>query len=302
MPFKAQVILDSVGPSGQTLTTSVLQYPRFIHAEFMTHREFSRNASSSRAIPVKKVIEQVRNDPAMPVHWGANQAGMQAGGEISYHLKEEAIGTWIDAAYKAADAAETLMELGLHKQVANRLLEPFQWMHVVVTTVKHSNFDGLRDHTDADPNIQLLAQVWKKERSMSRAQKLDIGEWHLPFIDPQDRLAATQLCQEGRITRDMPKNSEIDEVLKKISAARCARVSYLNHEGKRPSIEEDIKLFERLVTAEIIHASPTEHQATPDILYYDDAYMCNAFENPGLHGNLPGWIQFRKTLKNEYIR
>lgn len=302
MPFKAQVITDSIGPEGQTLTTSVLQYPRLIHAEFMTHREFSRNASSSRAIPVAKVIDQVRNDPAMPVHWGKNQPGMQAHEEVDPSTIEEMKELWIKSAWAAADIAEQMMDAGLHKQVANRILEPYQWMHVVVTTTSHTNFDGLRAHVDADPNIHHLADLWIGARQQSQPQQLYHGQWHLPFIDADDWATAQNYCQVDRITRDMPGYHEVVEVLKKVSAARCARVSYLNHEGKRPDLLEDLRLFDRLVRSEIIHASPTEHQATPDMMVLPST--CSLVEDwqaRPLHGNLPGWVQHRKLLPNEYI-
>jgi len=133
----AKVIEDSVAESnGVRLTTLQLQYPRFIHAEFMTHRVFSRNASSSRAIPVAKVIEQVRTDPAMPIHWGKNQPGMQANEELQGDERAQAIRQWKLAAERAADCANIMNTLGVHKQVANRLLEPFQYMHVIVTATE----------------------------------------------------------------------------------------------------------------------------------------------------------------------
>ena len=301
MPFAAQVITDSIGHEGQHLQTSVLQYPRLIHAEFMTHREFSRNASSSRAIPVAKVIKQVRDDPAMPVHWGKNQPGMQAHEELDPFVIEEMKELWIKSAWAAADIAEQMMDAGLHKQVANRILEPYQWMHVVVTTASNTNFDGLRRHGDADPNILLLAELWHGSQQQSHARQLYAGDWHLPFIDEDDWGTAQRYCQVDRITRDMPGKHEVIAVLKKVSAARCARVSYLNHEGKRPDLLEDLKLFDRLVRSEIIHASPTEHQATPDSKVLTGCSMVPDWQMKPLHGNLPGWIQHRKQLPNEYI-
>lgn len=305
MGFAAKVILDSVGPAGQRLTTSQLTYPRFIHAEFMTHREFSRNASSSRAIPVAKMIEQVRTSPAMPIHWGANQPGMQARVEVSEDKKAELIYQWQEAAYRAADIAATMAAFGVHKQVANRLLEPFQWMHVIVTTASHTNFDGLRLHPDADPNIHHLAQVWKKARDESRPKLLRAGEWHLPYITGDDVIHAIRHLKRGRITRDEPSDEQVNHLLVQISAARCARVSYLTHDGQQPTIEKDLELYERLAGSQPIHASPLEHQATPDSFGgYDEHGNPNPeyhWANPELHGNLPGWQQFRKMHDGEYI-
>lgn len=303
MGFKAEVIAKSIGPAGQLLETTALRYPRIIHAEFMTHREFSRNASSSRAIPVAKVIEQVRNDPAMPVHWGTNKPGMQAGVELEGPERIQAIELWLKAAEEAANTAERMMDMGLHKQVANRILEPFQWMHTLVTTVSKSNWNGLRLHPDADPTIYELARVWDVASRAAIPSHLGLGDWHLPYVGEDDRQAAYNHLKVGRITRDEPWDHQILAVLKMVSAARCARVSYLNHMGRVTTIEEDIDLYKRLVRSEIIHASPTEHQATPDYQIGPDMVEPRPrWSQSYLHGNLPGWIQHRKQLDREYIR
>ena len=149
--IEAKVILDSVSPAGKRITTLQLKYHRFIHSEFMTHRAFSRNSMSSRAVPVAKMIEQVRNDPAMPVHWGKNQPGMQARDDLTGEALINAQMAWRGAAAKAADSAQLMMDNGLAKQVANRILEPFQWMHTVVTATEWDNFFALRCHPDAQP-------------------------------------------------------------------------------------------------------------------------------------------------------
>lgn len=301
MGFAAKVILDSVGPDGQRLTTSQLTYPRFIHAEFMTHREFSRNASSSRAIPVAKMIEQVRTNPAMPIHWGANQPGMQAHAELSLGGIEMAKRAWWEAALEAVENAEVMNKLGLHKQVVNRVLEPYQWMHVIVTTVSHTNFDGLRRHADAQPEIKHLADIWAEARDKSTPQQLAHGEWHLPYITQADVENVVSYLLRGRITRDMPSMEQRFHMLAQVSAARCARVSYLTHDGQTPTIEKDLELYDRLAGSQPIHASPLEHQATPDQLVYDE-YSDQKWQKGYLHGNLIGWQQFRKLHDGEYIR
>jgi thymidylate synthase ThyX len=78
--ISAKIIADSISESeyGDRITTFELEYPRFIHGELMTHRLFSRNAASSRAIPINKMMDQVLTAPAMPVEWGLNKSGMQA--------------------------------------------------------------------------------------------------------------------------------------------------------------------------------------------------------------------------------
>ncbi len=271
----AKVVEDSVASAhGVRLVTLQLRYPRFIHAEFMTHRVFSRNASSSRAIPVTKVIEQVMNEPAMPTHWGLNQPGMQAAGEATEMIRRSAIDVWLDAAYNAAMSAEKLRGLGLHKQVANRLLEPFQFMQVVVTSTHWDNFFALREHSAAEPHMQDLARAIKAAMAASTPVKrpndrLHADAWHLPYITPEER---------GRFGWQ-PYD------LAKFSAARCARVSYLNHDGTTPDVQKDLELFERLAGSTPKHASPLEHQAYP-----------LATGSSGSR-NFRGWRQFRQAVE-----
>ena len=272
MTISAKIIKDSISEKNNRLTTMQLCYPRFIHSEFMTHRVFSRNASSSRAIPVAKMIEQVRTNPAMPIHWGANQPGMQANGEIENI--EQAKELWLVAANTAANSAKEMMAIGLHKQVANRILEPFQRIHVIVTATEWNNFFELRIHPDAQPEIHELAQQMKAAMDASVPNLLKEGEWHLPYITDTDR-------------NDIRAMGLSSSVLRKLSAARCARVSYLTHDGQEPDIDKDLALYARLITMKPAHASPIEHQAMPD----------NSEKYTHLHGNFTGWIQFRKLVE-----
>lgn len=241
--------------------TFELNYPRFIHAELMTHRVFSRNAASSRAIPIEKLIAQVRENPAMPVHWGANQKGMQAAGEVDDI--ENAKLWWRNAANTAADQAEFLAHIGLHKQVVNRVLEPFVWMRTIVTTTDLENWFELRNHKDAQPEIKRLAECMWQIVIDAVPQDLAPDQWHLPYLleAEQGDKRSGSLCR--------------------ISAARCARVSYLTHEGREPNEDADIALFNRLVGSKPLHASPLEHQAQPG---RDKAFW----------GNFHGWEQYRK--------
>lgn len=264
--MQAKIIADSISPSGVRLTTMQLKFHRFILPEFNTHRQFSRNFSSSRAIPVTKMIEQVRNDPAIPVEWGKNQQGMQAHTQFKDPwdiggCKE----MWLQAANQAADKAEQMSKFGLHKQIANRILEPFQWVHGVVTATEWDNFFALRDHPDAQPEIRELAKLMKAAYSASQPHKLSIGQWHLPYITEDDR----HLTIEDQ---------------KKVSAARCCRVSYMKHDGFRAELSEDIQLHDRLVTANPPHMSPVEHQA-----------QCS--DGNGWSGNFRQWRQYRKELE-----
>lgn len=265
--IKAEILLDSVSKSGVRLTTFVLTYPRFIHSEIMTHRVFSRNAASSRAIPVKKMIEDIRKEPAMPVYWGKNQSGMQAKEELDESTKDAAKQIWLDACEGAIANAEKLMALGLHKQIANRILETWFHMRTVVTASEFLNFYGLRRHPDAQPEFKALADCMWNAHEASTPQVKSTGEWHLPFV------------------RDDEWWMDLD-LLKKISVARCCRVSYLNLDGTNPDIEKDINLHTKLV--ESGHMSPFEHAAccTGDRQYY---------------GNFRGWKQYRKYIPNEDV-
>ena len=272
MTISAKVIADSISLQGCRLTTMQLRYPRFIHSEFMTHRVFSRNASSSRAIPVAKMIAQVRDEPAMPVHWGKNQPGMQAFEELNADGRQDAMDRWMWAAGQAADAAEGMMNAGIHKQVANRILEPFLHISVIVTATEWANFYALRNHPDAQPEIRELAKAMLSAHLLSKPISREHGwgaaNWHLPYVTEEEH------------------NTLAVELLPKISAARCARVSYLTHDGHAPSCEEDLKLFERLVGSKPLHASPIEHQAIP---------AGNSFAQSR---NFRGWTQHREIFEN----
>lgn len=311
--IKATVIADSVHhTTGTRITTFELVYPRFIHSEFMTHRVFNRNASSSRAIPTSKFIEQVRNEPVMPSHWGKNQKGMQAFEELSEDQRSDAIFIWNQAASSAATYAEMLRRGQVHKQIVNRILEPFTHIRVVVTSTSWANFYGLRDHEDAQPEIRELAQAMRKAHNESVPSKLMQGHWHMPYITDNDLYVAYDFCKHQRITRDEPSDAEVYGLLLKVSAARCARASYNNFEGRPSTIEEDLGLFAKLVENQPIHASPTEHQATP--MLFGDKFINN--QNPltweqGVtsmdregklySGNLLDFIQFRKLIPGETI-
>jgi hypothetical protein len=268
MNIEATVVADSIAPNGIRLSTLCLKYPRFIHAEFMTHRVFSRNASSSRAIPVSKVLAQVWNDPAMPVYWGANQAGMQAATELTGSSQKVAQILWRTSGKFMCSVAWLMIKCNLHKQIANRILEPWQRIHVVVTATEWNNFFLLRDHPAAQPEIRELAQKVKKAMEDSYPVDIERGDWHLPYITQEEKT----------------KYSSSD--LLKMSTARCARVSYLTHEGKQTTLEDDIKLHQRLVGAEPRHSSPAEHQATP--------LPSNKFSK-----NFKGWYQYRAALEDQ---
>ena len=264
--MEARIIEDSINSKGCRLTTFQLKYHRYIHGELMTHRVFSRNASSSRAIPVMTMLKQVWNDPAIPVQWGANKSGMQSSTLLSPFKSFIAKFIWKFAGKVACVFAYSLMKVGLHKQWGNRLLEPWQFIHVIVSATEYENFWQLRCHKDAQPEIQMLANKMKVCYDESIPKQLKFGEWHLPYITSQEKSIFSK------------------ENCKKMSTARCCRVSYLKHNGESPSYEDDIKLYNRLVGSVPVHASPAEHPA------------CN-MENETFHANLKGWYQHRREIE-----
>lgn len=240
--IECQVIADSV--MGCTRITSVqVKYPRFILPQLNTHRVFSRSTASSRAVPTAKLIEMIRNEPVVPVHWGQNQAGMVAENKLSMGRAAAAEAVWKEAAYSAANTAQLLADIGVHKQVVNRILEPFMWAETIITATEWDNFFKLRIADDAQPEIQALAKAIKK--AMDESVPVERA-FHLPYLR-DDELDETRWTYAQRA---------------KISAARCARVSYLNHNKQMPSVDEDFALADRLIEAG--HMSPFDHQAMFD--------------------------------------
>lgn len=237
--IECQVIADSI-MGGTRITSVQVKYPRFILPQLNTHRVFSRSTASSRAVPTAKLIDMVRNNPVIPVHWGQNQAGMVAENEMDEARITAAKTVWLEAANTAANIAQELAEIGVHKQVVNRILEPFMWAETIITATEWDNFFRLRLADDAQPEIQALAKAIHKAMAESDPEQ---RVFHLPYLR-EDELDNTRWTYSQKA---------------KISAARCARVSYLNHNKQKPSVEEDFKLAERLIEAG--HMSPFDHQA-----------------------------------------
>lgn len=250
--ISAKVIADTIH-KGHRITSLQLVMPRFILAQFNTHRSFSRSTTSSRAIPTAKLLDMVRTEYAHPVFWGKNQAGMQASEELEESIKQLALNEWRIAALNAANSAEKLLELGVHKQIANRVLEPFMWAETIVTATEWDNFFNLRLHEDSQPEIQELARCMKEALDNSEPKNSTV---HLPYITFEEMEDFVQ----GLLTSDSESiNIELYKYFAPISAARCARVSYLNHDQSKPDIQKDLVTAEKLISAG--HWSPFEHQA-----------------------------------------
>jgi len=296
MTISAKIIADSINPQGVRITTLELEYPRFIHAELMTHRVFSRNSASSRAIPVNKMLETITLNPAKPIHWGKNEAGMQANQELDTNAKIMANALWDTAKINAVKISDKMHQTGVHKQIANRITEPFQHMKVVVTSTEWNNWDWLRYHPDAQPEIKRLAEVMLEAVKESTSLNLKVGEWHVPYYGEGYWKHGDSCSVEDALT---------------ISASCCAQVSYRLLDD---SIEKARMVYKRLVESSPVHASPFEHQASPIIKRDGSLNLKNDIDSwqEGVtqmdrdgnlwSGNFQGWIQHRQLIPNNVKR
>lgn len=308
MTITAKIIAHSIAPNGQMIVTWELEYQRFIHGEFMTHRLFSRNAASSRAIPVSTIIAQVNDNPAMPIHFGRNQSGMQAAEELSPVLQVGVKWAWRMAAKAAVKWAETMVKLGLHKQATNRILEPFQTMKTVMTATCMDNFFWLRNHPDAQPEIRELARLMWEALQASTPNKLRPGEWHMPYVHICQDVYTPEYTEYWDSAEQNFKYT-LEEALQ-VSSSCCAQVSYRKLDD---TLEKAQMVYKRLVDSEPVHASPFEHQATPMEFpqageYEDDVSIEVVLHQKGVthidktykawSGNFISWIQHRQLIPN----
>lgn len=323
MSISSTIIADSLNSCGNRLTTFILEMPRYVLAEINTHRTFSKNAASSRAIPVEKMIQQVIDNPVIPIKFGKNQPGMKANEELDDTIKnnyfvtekkyddlelvdyceglffnvygitqkEHAKRVWLEARDQAVDKVRLLNNIGLHKEIANRILEPWFHIKIILSGTDFENFFALRAHDDATPDLRALAYKMLEEYNKSTPKLLNEGEWHIPFGDKidEERLSGLLMKIDKKFEWDQPDEDHILQNYKlMISAARCARISYLNFEGK-DDYEADIKLCEKLFSNIPRHLSPAEHCAM-------------ALDKPERIGNFIGFKQFRKFFIDENLK
>lgn len=285
--MKAEVIADSISyPAGDRLTTMVVSFPRYVLAQINTHRVFSRSSASSRAIPVSKTLNTVREAPVLPVEWPREQPGMQGGLDLDNVDQSLAENFWLNTHKAVVNEVDryfetlksvypnlterTLKEHTLHKSVVNRVLEPWMMHTAIITSTEWDNFFEQRCSPHAQPEIRVPAEMMRDALNNSTPTEIKSDEFHLPFVD-------YETYESIHIKYD--PGMDLIKYLIAVSVARCARVSYLNHDGVR-SIEDDIKLFNRLVTADPPHWAPLEHVATP----------ANTTDTLG---NFDGWNQVR---------
>ena len=296
--ISATIIQDSINKFGKRIITYELEYHRYIHAEFMTHRLFSRNAASSRAIPVDKMHQNILDKPATPIVWQKNQAGMQSNVSLEGSELKKAMDCWEYAIKDAIYCSKSLLEAGLHKQWANRPTEAFQMMKTVMTTTEEANWVELRNHTDAQPEIHELARCMLEAKEISKPFILQQDEWHVPYVErTRDHLNGPV------VYRDSTGCALSAESAIMISASCCAQVSYRKSDDTYSKAQA---IFDKLIKSKPQHASPIEHQATP---MREDVAVFNfnpiGWEKGVTHvnkygqfgsGNFYGWVQYRQLL------
>ncbi len=286
---EAKVIADSISIIGHRVTTFEVTMHRFVLAEFNTHRVFSRNSASSRAIPVKKRMEEFLKYPAFPLTLPSEKPGMQGGVELENEWRDDARWFLENIHNDVATAVRNYIEdhpepeTRLHKSVLARYIEPFLWHRVIVTATDWDGFFNQRISPLAQPEIHYPAQMMLEAYEASTPVQKRDGEWHLPYTTDWDK-------------------KEFDEMeLIKLSAARCARVSYLTHDGEHDP-EKDMKLWDRLVESDPPHASPLEHPCRADLINVRTAEWVTLDGTEAVSkdlpylGNLLGWIQARHLV------
>lgn len=295
----AKIIADSESDDGNRMTTMEIEYPRFILAELNTHRMLSKNSASSRAIPVRAMHKHIRENTAAPVSWGINQPGMKAREDLVGADLSWAKYTWSKARDSAIDYAQQLADLSIHKQITNRITEPWMLMKTVISGTEWANFFWLRNHPDAQPEIQVLASKMKHAMDESNPEYITYNEWHLPYVrSVRNRYGTLEyLDTENNLM------SLVDARV--VSASCCAQVSYRKSDD---SLEKAQRVFAQLIESVPAHASPIEHQATPMPYEVMCAYEPETWVDGVTHvsangdlwsGNLRGWVQFRKLIPTE---
>lgn len=292
--ISAKVIAKSINENGTVITTFELDYPRYIHAEVMTHRVFSRNAQSSRAVPVANTL-QINQDFVRPIVYGANIPGMSSKESLQGFELAQVAGIWEAEAKHAFEVSKQLADLGLHKQWANRITEPYSKIKVVLTTTEKDNFYWLRiDEDAAQPEIVELAQRMKEADEAVLPVKLDKGMWHLPYVEFAYNIEVDDNVSQIFIDSNEKRLKLKDAI--KISASCCAQVSYRRLDD---SLEKALSIYDKLFSGPKPHLSPTEHQAKVGSKHMD-------FRTKGIthidrngtawSGNLRDYIQYRQLL------
>lgn len=279
--ISAEIVADSINLNGNRLTTMLITFPRIILPEFNTHRMISKNTSSSRAIPFRKKLAEVENNPFIPLSFQKDHKGMQGTEYMDYDV---AVDLWLNTRDSAVKEAKALSEAGMTKQLVNRTIEAYTWTTMLVSGTEWENFFALRKHKDAEIHIQELASKMLEAMNDSTPIKIENG-WHIPFGDKIDlREAWDAYIFITSKDRTLPVVQTDEELKAWISCARAARLSYETFDNEI-NYEKDLTLAFNLALSG--HWSAFEHTS----LTHKDMV--------DFHGNLKGWMQFRKSFQNE---
>ncbi len=267
----------------------------------MTHAMLNKNAASSRAIPIEKMISDVRHNPVVPARWGRNQKGMQSDNWLNTEESERATNRWLYILEGVIKGVEGLDEEDhVHKQWANRPLEAWMHMTTLITGTEWPNFFNLRAHPDAHPDLQQLAYRALHCYDKHVPNPLGWGEWHVPFGDR------------------MPDGLSAEDQIK-VATARAARLSYMTFENEI-NVAKDLELHDRLLASK--HLSPFGHPAkaesskpaewgelvefanNDDLATREREYLQDLISRLDKNvkrdqGNLRGWTPYRKQFAGE---
>lgn len=283
--YSAEILADSIANTVR-ITTIAVTFPRIILAEQNTHRMLSRNTASSRAIPVKTRCDYIEANPFVPEAFGKNQKGMQSDELLDPEANAKAEAIWREALADSLKHARRLAEVGVHKQYANRLTEPFSWVTQIVTATEWDNYFALRCHKDAQPEIQVAANLMREAMDKSKPVNLIEGQWHLPLVSEADHAAVAEYTGTNKVL-----DHAFTNVLVRLSSARCAAVSYEKH-GVQKSVAEEIGRHDALKASG--HMSPFEHQAVVGSWWsFHGGEFLGNFRRP--------WVQYRKNLPGENV-
>jgi thymidylate synthase ThyX len=293
--LNAKIIADSINTTHDRLTSIEVTMHRYVLSELNTHRLFSRNSASSRAIPVETQLNSVQNNTAYPISLPSEQPGMQGGSELEGEDRADAL-TFINEMVQTTNTIKRYIgnhpnkTTRLHKSVINRYLEPYSFHTVLISATNWQGFWEQRCNPNAQPEIRAVAELMRTAYNESTPKLLQENEWHLPYISQEE------------------KQNHPVSLLGPVSVARCARLSYLTHGNHRP-LTDDIDLYNKLISATPAHLSPLEHIATPDLSNYNITYIDGTdFDNKPFerqritarYGNMIGWQQHRVMMETEW--
>lgn len=292
--IKSRLVADSIAPSGKRIRTYEVEFHRFVTPEYNTHRVLSKNAASTRAIPLLTQIDNIINSPALPVFYGKNQAGMVAEQELDPEAQEAAKEIILDMMRYCIHGVKKLNDLGLHKQTAGRYLEPWMTLKGVITGTEWENLFWLRHHKDAQPEFRFLAESMLKTANESTPILLKPGEWHVPYY-------FDGYWKEDKDGVDV-HGFTLKEAIE-ISLSCCAQVSYRKLDDSLEKAKAVVSRLNLDSDTDPKHSSPAEHQATPMSEGYavkdgkwEEGVTAYHKDLGKMSGNLAGWIQYRQLI------